>query len=59
MNDLVNNKQKEEKELMQIIASYKGHLSYGSTKINRKRIKKVNERTLKRNRELEEKINRS
>lgn len=57
MNDLVNNKQKEEKELMQIIASYKGHLSYGSTKkLTDNALKKVNERTLKRIRELEEKL---
>ncbi len=57
MNDLVNNKQKEEKELMQMIASYRGHLSYGNTKkLTENTLRKVNERTLKRMNELEEKL---
>lgn len=57
MNDLVNKKQKEEKELTQIIASYRGHLSYGNTKkLTENTLKKVNERTLKKISELEEKL---
>jgi len=57
MNNLINNKQMEEKELMQIIASYKGHLSYGNTKsLIQNTLKEVSERTLRKIKELEEKL---